>query len=302
MRRTGFLLFPLTGTVAMLAGAVAMLTGAVVLLTAVVACTTLENRSKEKSLARVYEKNLYLSDIHDIFPKSVSASDSMIILQNFVDKWVKKQLILHRAELNLTEEQKDVTQQLDEYRSSLLIYKYEQSLIAQKLDTVIRSGEVQEYYDENPSNFSLEEHIVKCLFIKLPVDAPSLYQVRQLYRSEREEDIQQLESYCYQYAVKYDYFNEEWIPFENITQELPDEIRSPERYLRYNRYIEQQDSLFRYLVNIREYHLAGEIAPLPYVESKIRTIILNKRRVQFIRNLENNIYMDALNRGDFTVY
>lgn len=266
------------------------------------ACTTLENRNREKPLARVYERNLYLSDIQDIFPENVSRADSILILQNFVDKWVKKQLILQKAELNLTEQQKDVSQQLDEYRSSLLIYKYEQHLIAQKLDTLIRQEEVQAYYDENPSNFSLDEHIVKCLFIKLPMDAPNLYRIRQLYRSEREEDIRELETYCYQYALKYDYFEEEWVPFESITRELPNEIRNPDRYLRYNRYIEQQDSLYRYLVSIREYQLAGMVAPLPYVEAKIRTIILNKRKVQFIRDLENNIYMDALNKGDFTVY
>ena len=273
-----------------------------ILLIGVGACTTLDNRNKEKPLARVYEKNLYLSDIQDIFSDNISESDSMIILQNFVDKWIKKQLILQKAELNLTEEQKDVTKQLDEYRSSLLIYKYEQNLITQKLDTVIRYDEIQAYYDENPSNFNLDEHIVKCLFIKLPVDAPNLYRIRQLYRSEREEDVQQLESYCYQYALKYDYFDEDWVPLESITRELPGEIRNPERYLRYNRYIEQQDSLYRYLVNIREYQLAGMVAPLPYVDVKIRTIILNKRKVQFVRDLENNIYMDALNKGDFTVY
>ncbi len=272
------------------------------LLIGLVSCTSLENRNKEKPLARAYNKNLYLSNIHDIFPENISASDSSMILQNYVDKWVKKQVILQKAELNLTEEQKDVTEQLDEYRSSLLIYKYEQSLITQKLDTVIADEEVQAYYDENPSNFSLDEHIVKCLFLKLPEDAPDLYRVRQLYRSEREEDSQQLESYCYQYAIKYDYFDENWVPFESISRQLPNEIRSPDRYLRYNRYIEQQDSLFRYLVNIREYQLAGMVAPLPYVESKIRTIILNKRKVQFIHDLENNIYMDALNKGDFTIY
>ena len=273
-----------------------------VLLTGLIACNTLDNRNREKPLAQAYGENLYLSDIEDIFPENVSSSDSVLILQNFVAKWVKKQLILQKAELNLTEEQKDVSQQLDEYRSSLLIYKYEQSLVAQKLDTVITPDEVQAYYDENPSNFSLDNHIVKCLFIKLPSDAPNLYLIRQLYRSEREEDFQQLESYCYQYAAKYDYFNEDWVTFESITRELPNEIRSPERYLRYNRYIEQQDSIYRYLVSIREYQLAGSVAPLPYVEGKIRTIILNKRKVQFVNDLENNIYMDALNRGDFTVY
>ena len=265
-------------------------------------CTSLDTRNKEKPLAKVYEKDLYLSDVRDIFPSGISGQDSLLILQNYVDKWIKKQLILQKAELNLTEDQKDVRQQIDEYRSSLLIFKYEQNLILQKLDTVILPGQVQNYYDENSSNFILDENIVKALFIKLPLDAPNLGRLRQLYRSEREEDFQQLESYCYQYAVKYDYFEDDWISFERITRELPVEIRSPDRYLRYNRYIEQQDSAFRYLVNLREYNLASTVAPIVYVEDKIRSIILNQRKVQFVKDLENNIYLDALNKGNFTIY
>jgi hypothetical protein len=265
-------------------------------------CTKLETRTREKSLAQVSEKNLYPSDIRDIFPGNVSLEDSIMIQQNYVDKWVKKQLILQKAELNLTEEQKDVRQQIEEYRSSLLIYKYEQSLILQKLDTLISDDEIETYYQENPSNFNLDRHIVKALFIKLPMNAPDLWRVRQMYRSEKEEDFKELESYCYQYGVKYDYFDDNWIPFTTITRALPNEIRNPESYLRWNRYIEQQDSAFRYMVSLREYSLAGTVAPLPYVEQKIRSIILNKRKVKFIRDLENNIYKDALNKGSFTIY
>ena len=277
------------------------LTG-LLLLTGTLSCTKLETRTREKSLARVFEKNLYPSDIMDIFPSNISPEDSILILQNYLDKWVKKQLILQNAELNLTEEQKDVRQQIEEYRSSLLIYKYEQNLILQKLDTLISDTEIEAYYTENPSNFNLDRHIVKALFIKLPRDAPELWRVRQWYRSDREEDFKELESYCYQYGVKYDYFDDQWIPFTTITRALPNEIRNPDSYLRWNRYIEQQDSSFRYMVRLREHSLAGTVAPLPYVEQKIRSIILNKRKVQFIRDLENNIYKDALNKGSFTIY
>jgi hypothetical protein len=272
------------------------------LLAVAASCTKLETRSREKPLAQVFEKYLYPSDIRDIFPSNLSQEDSMLILQNYVNKWVRKQLILQKAELNLTEGQKDVHQQIEEYRSSLLIYKYEQNLILQKLDTIISDQEIETYYMENPSNFNLDRHIVKALFIKLPLDAPDLWRIRQLYRSEREEDFKELEGYCYQYGVKYDYFDDNWIPFTTIARALPNEIRNPESFLRWNRYIEQQDSVFRYLVNLREYSLAGTVAPLPYVEQKIRSIILNKRKVQFIRDLENNIYKDALNKGSFTIY
>jgi hypothetical protein len=272
------------------------------LLSVALSCRRLETRSWEKPLAQVLETKLYPSDIRDIFPGNVSEEDSIMILQTYVDKWVRKQLILQKAELNLTEEQKDVRQQIEEYRSSLLIYKYEQNLILQKLDTVIKKEEIETYYAENPSNFNLDRHIVKALFIKLPLAAPDLWRVRQMYRSEREEDFRELERYCYQYGVKYDYFDDQWIPFTTITRALPNEIRNPDNFLRWNRYIEQQDSAFRYLVNLREYCLAGTVAPLPYVEHKIRSIILNKRKVQFVRDLENNIYKDALNKGSFTIY
>ncbi len=269
---------------------------------ALFSCTGLDTRNKEKPLARVFDRELYLSEIRDVFPSNVSVEDSVLILQNYIDKWIKKQLILQKAELNLTGEQKDVRQQIEEYRSSLLIFKYEQSLILQKLDTIILSGQIEAYYNENSSNFILDQNIVKALYIKLPLDAPNYATVRRLYTSEDEEDIRQLESYCYQYAVKYDYFEDDWVPFGRITDELPDEITNPERYLRSYRYIEQQDSAFRYLVNVREYDPASSVAPLEYVEDKIRSIILNQRKVQFIKNLENNIYLDALNKGNFIIY
>ncbi len=265
-------------------------------------CSRLENKNKEEPIARVYDKYLYPSDIIDIFPINHLPRDSLLILKNFIDNWIKKQLILYKAELNLTEEQKDVNKQLEEYRSSLLIYKYEQNLIKQKLDTIITEEEIENYYTENSSNFILDKNIVKAVFIKLPFEAPNLNLIRQLYRSEKEEDFQQLESYCYQYAIKYDYFDDQWVDFENILQELPDDIRNPERYLRYNRTLEQQDSDSRYYVYIRDYKLVSEVAPLPYVNKNIKSIILNKRKLEFINDIENNIYQDALNKGSFTVY
>src|SRR4030042_5038683 len=148
----------------------------------VTSCRELENRKNEQPIARVQDKLLLPSEIQDIFPAGLSEQDSLMILRNFTEKWVKKQLILQKAELNLTEVQKDVSRQIEEYRSSLLIFKYEQSLIKQKLDKIIHPGEIENYYTENSSNFILDNIIVKALFIKLPYDAPNLDVFRSLYR------------------------------------------------------------------------------------------------------------------------
>jgi len=265
-------------------------------------CKKLDKRKNEQPIARVQDKVLLPSDIQGIFPAGLLEKDSLLLVRNFTEKWIKKQLILQKAELNLTETQKDVSRQIEEYRSSLLIFKYEQNLIKQKLDTTIYPDEIEKYYTENTSNFILDNIIVKALFIKLPFDAPNIERIRSIYRLEDEESVQQLESYCYQYAVKYDYFSDRWIILNNILQELPYAINNLEWKLKYYDYIEQQDSSYRYFVRIRNYKLDGEVAPLEYVEGNIRSIILNTRKLKFIQNMENNIYNDALNKGQFIIY
>lgn len=267
-----------------------------------IGCDKFEARKTEKPLSRVGEVYLYPSDVTGIFPVKITQNDSLLILNNFIDKWIKKQLLLQKAELNLTEEQKDVTRQLDEYRTSLLIFKYEQSLILQKLDTVISQTEIEEYYNENPSNFILDKNLVKALFIKLPRNVPNIEQFRRLYYSNLEEDIQQLENYCYQFATKYDFFDDMWINFTHIQAELPQRVYSPEKSLKWYKRFEQKDSTYNYFVYIRDNRVEGEVAPIDYVSDNIKSIILNKRKLHFITELENDIFNDALAKGEFTIY
>ena len=268
----------------------------------VVGCDKFEARKTEKPLARVGEVYLYPSDVVDLFHAKIGQSDSLLLLNNFIDKWIKKELLLQKSELNLTEEQKDVSSQLDEYRSSLLIFKYEQSLILQKLDTVITQAEIEEYYNQNPSNFILDKNLVKALFIKLPRNAPNVEQFRRLYSSEKEEDVQQLESYCYQYATKFDFFDDTWINFTRVQSELPQTVWSPEKSLKWYKRIEQKDSVYNYFVYIRENRVEGETAPIDYVSDNIKSIILNKRKVRFVTDMENDIYNDAMSKGEFSIY
>ena len=121
-------------------------------------------------------------------------------------------------------------------------------------------------------------------------------------RSSNEADQKQLEDYCYQYAAKFDNFNNNWIYFSEILKAVPVDVNNPENYLRYRKTIETEDGSFTYLVNIKDYKLIGEVAPLEFVSDNIRSIMLNKRKIQLIQKLESNIYNDALNRGNFNIY
>ena len=175
-------------------------------------------------------------------------------------------------------------------------------MIQQKLDTNITEQEIEDYYNQYSGNFVLNHNIVKVLYIKLYKDAPEIDKVKRWYKSDNSEDMSRLEDYCYQYATKFDNFNDDWIPFNNILLEVPISVDDQERFLRYNKYIETEDDLFYYLVRINEYSLKSTIQPLEYAKLKIKNIILNKRKFTFINELENNVYKEALNHNEFIIY
>jgi hypothetical protein len=258
--------------------------------------------TEEKPVARVLDKTLTAADLTGIIPEGVSAEDSIQITKNFIEKWVQKQLLLNKAELNLTEDEKDVKKQIENYRSSLLIYKYEQSLLKQKLDTTISNEEMEAYYNQNTSNFLLNRDIVKSIYIKVPRSAPEIYKLRQWYRSDDPESIKSLEAYCFQHAETYDFFNESWVDFSGLLDKIPVQIGNPGNFLRYRQTIEASDSVYNYFVRIYDYALSGDPSPSELVKDDIEKIILNKRKMRLLNELETSIYNDAQNRGQFTLY
>ncbi len=266
------------------------------------ACNKKVEENHSKIIARVYESCLYEKDLKGLFNDNVSKEDSIQIVKSYTDKWIRKQLLLEKAELNLLPNQKDVENELNDYRSSLLIYKYEQQWIKQNLDTVVTDDEIQEYYDLYSSNFVLEENIVKALFIKIPNISPNLNQIKSWYKSDKKDELIKLESYCFEYAKKYDNFNEEWIPFNTIIKEIPFDIANKDDFLKRRNYIDAKDSIYNYFIYIRDYKLKNEISPLSFIKENIKQIIINKRKLQLINELENNIYNDALNHGNYKIY
>ncbi|MEE4198308.1 MAG: peptidyl-prolyl cis-trans isomerase [Bacteroidales bacterium] len=265
-------------------------------------CQQKNTDKNDKPLARVHEKYLYESDLKQLFPLNISQEDSITLAKNYINDWIKKQLMLQKAEENLSDESKNIEKQIEDYRSSLLIFRYRQELIKQKIDTLITQQEIESYYNEFSANFILNHNIVKALYLKISKESPEINQVKKWYKSDDAEDLTKLEDYCYQYASKFDTFNNQWLSFSSLLNELPLNIDDEERYLRYNQYIETEDSLFYYFVKINDYALRSTIQPIEYAEPKIKTIILNKRKFSFFEELENNIYNNALNRNEFIIY
>jgi hypothetical protein len=259
-------------------------------------------KKEDKPVARVFDTYLYYSDLAGVIPPGISKTDSISAAKDFIDKWVRNHLLLNKAESNLTESEKDVELQIENYRSSLLIYAYQQSYLRQNLDTVVTDKEIEDYYNANQSNFILSESMLKGFLIKIPVSSPEIYNLRQWYRSDDPESIKKLEAYCFKYASVYDLFNEDWIKFSDVLPMLPENANTLEATMRSHTYLEVKDKDYYYFVRAKEMAPEGTVAPIEVVKDDVSYIILNRRKIELISKLETNIYSDAQNHEYFTIY
>jgi len=258
---------------------------------------------KRIPVAEVDKVILYYDELPKLVQHGVNDSDSAALIQNYINNWAKRRLMLLKAQENLSEKTKaEIEQQLDETRTNLVLYQYQRQMMLEKMDTVITETELENYYSANETSFVLGSNIVKALFIKLPLETPDLFKIKTLARSNEQNDLQQLESICYQFAEKFDDFNEEWVPMDRLSVELQQDIENEENFLKRNTFFETTDSTSVFLISIRDYRLRSSLAPYEYVRNDIKRIIWNTRRIDFIQNLENGIYNDALKENSFKLY
>lgn len=267
--------------------------------TGIIACNNTDN---DQPAAKVNDNILYFSEISAVVPNNSNKEDSILIADNYIHQWVKKQLIISKAELNLSEEDKDVSKMVEDYRSSLIIHKYQQQLIEQKLDTVVTSFQIDNYYRKFSNNFILNRNIIKALFIKIPKPVPDFKKIQKLYKSQKEEDWEELEDYCFQNATNFDNFSDQWINANELLSRMPLSSKSEDNLLKHRKHIESEDSTYYYFAKIKEVEFKNSVAPLPFVRDDIKKILINKRKIEFIRNLEENIYRDAESKNKFKIY
>jgi len=253
-------------------------------------------------VASVRQHKLYANDVKGIVPSGTPAADSIRIIQDYVDNWIRQQLMLDLAEQSLSEKQKDMRTKLEEYRRSLVIFEFESQYVQENLDTMVSQEEIEAYYQENLGNFELKENIVKVLYVKVVPDTPDKGRLRTMLRSDREEDRIELEEYCVAYAVNYFLDDQIWLYFNDLLKEIPIQAYNQESFLENNRFVEIADGNFEYFVRFMDFRIREGVSPLSLEAPRIRDILINKRKLALLSELRQRVFREALEKGEFTVH
>ncbi len=257
---------------------------------------------KEKAIAKVYDVYLYPSDIEGIVPKGTSNEDSLLLVQSYIENWVRQTLLIKQAEENVDIDLETIEQQLENYKSSLLIYAYEQQLIAQKLDTIVTPSQIKAYYEANKENFELKKTILKASYVKLPKNAIRIENAIKWFKSSKEKDKRELETYCMQFSQDYSLVDTSWLYYDQLAEVVPLDRLSESSVLQNNNYIQISDKDFIYLVKVKTFMYKEDISPLEIEAENIKNIIINKRKVEMIDKMENEVYKKARDNNDIEIF
>ena len=250
------------------------------------------DNAEDNIIASVNEDDLLLKDVIKEMP--LQTTDSIFFIQHYMNEWIRKKLMLYHAEINLSVDMQDYHKQIDEYRSSLLIYAYQQQLINQNFDTTIAIESVTDYYNQYKEEFKLNKNIFKGRYIVIDKFAPKLDELSKWYKSDKEEHIVELEDYCQQFANEYYLADSNWQYFSVINNKLPEIIEKEQLFLENKKSVYFEDEQFFYYIHIKEYKIKGSVSPLVLEKEKIRHVLLNKNKLEYLKQLEDELYQNAV--------
>ena len=258
------------------------------------------NSNNKQIIASVNEKDLLLSEVLKEMPKATE--DSTFFIERYMNLWIRKQLMIYHSEINLSSDLLNYEAQIAEYRSSLLIYAYQQELINQNFDTSITSNEISDYYNQYREEFKLVKNIFIGRYIVVDKSAPKSKNLKKWYKSNKPDDIESLTDYCHQFAKEYYLSDSSWQYFSSINNKLPKFITEEEYFLENTKGVWFEDQQYRHYIYIKNYQIKGSISPLALEREKIRNVLLNKNKIQYLKQLEDELYQNALALKKIKIY
>lgn len=254
------------------------------------------------AVARVNKSYLYKDDLEGIIQPGTSREDSAARIEAYINSWIRKQLLMQEALKKININEAELERKIMDYRYSLIAYEYQAYYIRQHLDTTISKSDIEKYYKDNQDNFILKQNIVRATFIKVPKSAPKTNKIKDLVLSKKDKDREELKSYCLSFSAAYHLSDSNWVVFDELVKNTPlADIPNKVQFLKNYTYYETNDENYLYFLKIDAYRISDNVSPLEFVRDEIRNILLNKRKVELVRRLEDEVYSKAQKEKEFEI-
>lgn len=245
-------------------------------------------------IVKVGNEKLYLEDFQEMIPPNMSQSDSAVVVNNLVDKWVKETLFKNQAAKKV--DNSTIEPLVENYRNSLLVHNYESMLISESLDTIIQDSEVDKYYELHRLDFILSEPAYLMYMVLIPYEDKSNF-----VDKWKDEAWEEIESVCNENRYWHHIEDSLWVTKNELIEYLPvdiaDEVKMKTGFYK----SAKRDSMY-YMIEVEETLKPGKEAPKSIVRKQIEKLILHKRTRTLLEEEKSNLYEDAISKSSLIEY
>lgn len=257
----------------------------------------------DEVVAKLGNVKLYRSELESYIPGGISQEDSTVLTFQYINTWAMELLYMDVAEEQLSKEEMDMTEELEEYRRSLIKYRYAQRYVNERLDTLVTRDEVEKYYQDFQEQFVVKVPLVKYRYLNIMQESPNLQLIKDRMSSSNYDELVEADSLAYSSAIKYEDHSETWADMNTLARNFGKDYTVLLSELGTDGYIEipdeRGDIKIAYIVDmIRE----GQMSPLDYSERGIKEIIISARKRTLLSDLEKDLLNDALEHNNLIIY
>lgn len=257
------------------------------------------HRHEDKVMAQVYYHKLYESEVLKNMPTGLSPADSIALVNDFIDNWVREQLILHEAEKRLSPREKNFDRQLEEYRNNLLINTYFNKIISDTANMNITDEDLEAFMRSFDKRYTIEKEIVKVNYVKLPKKSPLVEVVKGiLFDKERRVEEKEPLMVLLGDSIEYLLDDEAWLYLDDIQNEVSFDFSQED--VAQHKCIEKEIGDYHYLLVILDYKNQRSVSETNEEKAAARMMLLNQRKQQVIKQHVDQLYEKALKSGSVT--
>ncbi len=262
-------------------------------------CSNISDNNSNDLIARAGQNFLYQNEM----PSFSSEQDSILRNQNYIETWAKEKILYDLSVTNLSQSKKnDLDILVEKYKVDLYINSYKDLIVNLRIDSIVTDEEIESFYNRNIENFKLNENLLKYRYLKVPSDNINISRIRRYIQRLNQSDREFLDSLNFQFAdLKLNdtiWFTEREVisSIEFLNQ------KNKSNYMGINRLYElENDQYINYFI-IKDLLKSGNIPPLSYLYDRIKSNIINQRKLNLLQNINKEILNDALKSNKYEVF
>lgn len=258
------------------------------------------NDDKSQNIAKYKDQILKKSQLNELVSES-NYEDSIIIANKVINEWAVNNILIEKAELNLTaQDLSSLDKLVEKYKSELYSTAYLDALINSSVNSEIDTTEIENLYNKNIDLFRLKDNIYKVVYVKIPKDFSDISDVRNKLRNFKKYE-KFLDSISYRFS-DYSLDTKSWRTENDLKKIFLFLNNQKLNSLKNYSFLQTKDSLNLYLIKVLKFKKIGTYAPIDYVFPTLEYMSINQRKKKLTQLIKTDLIKNAIQNNELEIF